>query len=214
LTKLQFVRNKYAGDNACSIVPTSKIKNENVELMQQHYRDLVSSGLPTNDHSSKCPGLNLLNKTGWVVLSGPKTNNFTLSFPPEKYTRYFPQWRNKYLYKISTLWMMYVPEGKLLLTIPIQNNSSDSWFAVSGVLAKEHGPTHFSIFLLSSDSNLTLQPNTPLAQLLIVDRSDQVEFRESNVGDDNNFLKKEDLLHNGTYSLKAVKSINWQNVDG
>lgn len=211
MTKLQFVRNKYAGDNACSIVPTSKVKNENVELMQQHYKDLASSGLSTDNHSSRCPGLNLLNKTGWVVLSGSKTE--LMQWSPERYTRYFPQWRNKYVYKISTLWMMYVPEGKLLLTIPIQNNSSDSWFAVSGVLAKEHGPTHFSIFLLSSDSNLTLQPNTPLAQLLVVDRSDQVEFREPNVGDDNNFLMKEELLQSGTYSLKAVKSINWQNVD-
>ena len=210
--KLQFVRNKGHEDQACSIIPANKFRNENVALIHQYSRDLTSAGLQfPQSHTARCPGLNQLSVTGWIVLMGGQPLE---PWPPEMYTRFFPEWHNKYLYKIPMNWMIYVPDEKQLLTIPVQNNSSDDWFAVQGIIKKEYGPSSFSIFVLSSNRNLTIEPGTPIAQLIAFNKDNtEADFREENEGDAKNFVKKWEIISKSKNSLRELRYADWENVD-
>ena len=165
---------------------------------------------------SKCPGIIGVMKNGWIQKSWMdvviKTNGDGVSFhwtssidqkdqnfghdlndhyvawhPPEMYCDYNPNKNTlRSIVKICSPWLVYIPKGYYLISMPIPYSDRQEFTAAIGLLDPDNGPNALNVQLFwhELDKEVFIPAGTPLQQYFLI-KKEVVDFemREFNKDD-------------------------------
>ena len=94
-----------------------------------------------------------------------------------------------------------------MLLNPIAHSDEEAWYAVPGIFERHWGPTFLNVFINTTNENLFLPAGTPLAQVFFIqDEQPEAEFRDYDLQDEMNMVKREQLLGMGPVTNKPFKT--------
>jgi hypothetical protein len=173
----------------------------------------------TSMHTSKCPGIISILNFGWIQYSYQdftiETNGDKKSFkwsseidqkslpngdlmhdyisyhPPEQLEKLkpFPKGVLHTMIKIQSPWIVEIPPGYKLLSMPIPYNDDNRFVAAHGIL-KDKNWLNIQLFWHKTNSKEIVKKGTPLCQYLLI-REEEADFVIDIINEeDKNYLKK------------------------
>jgi hypothetical protein len=171
------------------------------------------------EHTSKCPGIISILNFGWIQYSYQdftiETNGDKESFKwsseidqkslpngdlmqdyisyhskdqLEKYKN-FPNGTLHTIIKIQSPWVVEIPHGYKLLSMPIPYNDDNRFIAAHGIL-KDKNWLNIQLFWYKTNSKEFVKKGTPLCQYLLI-REEEADFVIDVINEeDKNYLKK------------------------
>jgi hypothetical protein len=177
-TQLEFVSLLPEVTQLMPIVPTKDVKYNWVKKAVDDYKNIRSANKTIThkfSHITRCPGINQIQKTGWVQRSWQdisiKTNGDGVSFdwltpidqfkvdadhtwkwpyvnqhPESLYAKFNPDSKSlKTIIKIQSPWMAYIPKGYYLMSMPIPYPDNKDFTASIGFLDPDFGPNFLNV---------------------------------------------------------------------
>ena len=198
------------------------LKKAIFDLKKQLKDDPTPKNFITN--VSKCPGIIGVMKNGWIQKSwmdlfittngdgttfkwtsaidqkgqnfGHDLNDDYLSWhPPELYCNYNPNKNTlRSIVKICSPWLVYIPKGYYLISMPIPYSDRQEFTAAIGLLDPDDGPNFLNVQLFwhELEKEVFIPAGTPLQQYFLI-KKETIDFsiREFNKNDiDNVKLKR------------------------
>ena len=176
--KLEFVSLLPEVTQLMPIEPTTNVKFDWVKKAVQDYKDIRQQSKNITQrfsHITRCPGINQIQKTGWIQKSWQdiaiKTNGDGKSFswttpidqsrvdadhtwtwpyvnqhPEELYATFNPDPNSlKTIIKIQSPWVAYIPKGYYLMSMPIPYPDNKDFTASIGFLDPDFGPNFLNV---------------------------------------------------------------------
>lgn len=207
------------------ILPSRKIKWDGVQMFQEHDKAKRKAKIFTSS-VNRCDGMNMLRTMGWIIRSQTNPENYEdplsgwYKWDDSLYTRFFPEWEKRQVWKHTLPIYAIPPEGKKLLMMPLNHSDNDSWIPVSGVLDRSLGPVMLSVFILAKKNIIpNIKPGTPLCQMLLVDDNEtEVVERNADLADMNNHLMKNEYMNETNWQKndpgkKDLKDVEWYHYE-
>ena len=172
----------------------------------------------TSIHTSKCPGIISILNFGWIQYSYQdfiiETNGDKESFkwnseidqkslpngdlmqdyisyhPPEQLEKLkpFPKGVLHTMIKIQSPWIVEIPSGYKLLSMPIPYNDDNRFVAAHGIL-KDKSWLNIQLFWYKTNSKEFVKKGTPLCQYLLI-KEEEVDFVIDTINEeDKKYLK-------------------------
>ena len=199
--------------------------------------------LPTKlTHIARCPGIHKIMREGWILRSWCdftiKTDGDGKSFqwatPVSQQTVDADHiWKWDYLshhaesifgqvdkrntldtvIKVQSPWIVYIPKGYYLMSMPIPYPDNHSFTAATGLIDGDEGPNFLNVQLYWHElNNVTKIPaGTPLAQYMLV-KKDKIdaEIRDVTDKDIKNLRLRSTILDNRfIVDYKPLKEVKW-----
>jgi hypothetical protein len=203
--------------------PIKKCKPNDFKWFNKTLEDLKRNG-PFNIHIGRCPGIiSILNK-GWIQYSyqdfiietngdlesfkwyseidqkklknGNFLGDYISSHPKEQLQKFKPFLENTLhaIIKIQSPWVVYIPDGYSLLSMPIPYNDDVRFTAATGFL-KKMSFCNVQIYWHRLNSKELIKKGTPLCQYLLF-KDEEIDFEISK-------MNKNDISH-----LKKLREAN------
>lgn len=183
-------------------MPIEKAKINNFEWYKKMYQDFVDN--KQTPHTSRCPGILGVCNEGWihkayqdfVITTNSDERSFTWScevdqkklpygnvfgdyidgHPENQLFKYYEFKRNtfKTIIKVQSPWVVKIPNGYSLLTIPIPYNDENKFTAAIGIL-KNTQFLNVQLFWHCIDERVLIKKGTPLCQYILL-KDDEVDY--------------------------------------
>lgn len=205
--KLTFKNNIAGVAEVAPIVPARSIGRKwisNAQVDFQKIRKQPEYGMHPMIHTVRCPGIFKFIRHGWVMktwqditietngngndfywttpidqkpLNG---NDYVANHPSNQYADFFDEWYPNTLrnvIKINSGWTCNVPEGYMLVEMPITHSDDPRFTTITGVFFREQGPAQMNVQLLWHVLNgkELIKAGTPIAQYMLVEKK-ELEF--------------------------------------
>ena len=185
--------------------PIKKCNPNDFEWFKKILNDLKKE--PSNFHTGRCPGIISILNRGWIqyayqdflietngdlenfkwsssidqkkLKNGELLGNYISSHPKEQLQKFKPFLENT-LYtviKINSPWVVYIPEGYSLLSMPIPYNDDVRFTAATGFL-KGTIFCNVQLYWHKLNSKEVVKKGTPLCQYILV-KDEKVDFEIS-----------------------------------
>jgi len=195
-------------------------------------------------HVSRCPGILGITKSGWIQRAWQdiviETNGDGKSFkwktpinqavtdsdnnwkwdyvshhPEELFGLYNPD-KNclQTIIKIQSPWMVYIPKGYYLMSMPLPYPDRHEWTAATGFLDPDYGPNFLNVqmFWHNLNGQTVIPAGTPLCQYILVKKqSVETIVRECNNNDIDNLRLRAsaiDCKYQSNYTI--LKDLKWK----
>lgn len=155
-------------------------------------------------HVARCPGILGITKTGWIQRAWQdiviKTNGDGISYEwqtpinqsiidsdhtwrwdyvshhyEDLFGIYNPDKKClKTVIKIQSPWMVYIPKGYYLMSMPLPYPDRHEWTAATGLLDPDYGPNFLNVqmFWNNLEGETVIPAGTPLCQYMLVKKHD------------------------------------------
>ena len=195
-----------------------KNKPLNFSWFKKAYEDFKNNS--SHIHTVKCPGINSIIKTGWIqktyqdIVITTNGNKYDFSWRSE-----FDQKNSKYgdiifdyihhhnsdqldkfrpmsqdtlktIIKIQSPWVVYVPKGYKLLSMPVAYNDTNVFTAATGLLGEGLHYMNVQLYWHNLHGETIVKKNTPLAQYIVIKDINIAEKFEMAGNKERNYLKK------------------------
>ena len=225
------------------IVPAGKIKfnwtKSAIEDWKTQQKNTQNSKLT---HIARCPGIHKIMREGWVIRSwcdfNIETNgdgvSYKWSMPVSQSTMDADHiWKWDYIshhsesifgqtnkkntldtvIKVQSPWLVYVPKGYYLMSMPIAYPDNHSFTAATGLIDGDEGPNFLNVQLYwhELNSNTTIPAGTPLAQYVLV-KKEKIDSNVRSVEDKDikNLRLRSTILDNRfIVDYKPLKEVKW-----
>ena len=195
-------------------------------------------------HIARCPGINQIQRTGWIQRAWQdiaiKTDGSGDGFgwlsavdqqrtdvdhnwkwpymghhPKELYSQFNHDGRSlKSILKVQSPWMVYIPKGYYLLSMPIPYPDNHDFTATIGFLDGDYGPNFLNVemFWNNLDGVTIIPAGTPLCQYILVKKDEvDVEVREYQQRDIDNIRLRASTIDNQWISNSSkLKTYIWK----
>jgi hypothetical protein len=195
-----------------------KNKPLNFSWFKKAYEDFKNNS--SHIHTVKCPGINSIIKTGWIqktyqdIVITTNGNKYDFSWRSEfdqKNSKYgdiifdYIHYHNsdqldkfrpmsqdtlKTIIKIQSPWVVYVPKGYKLLSMPVAYNDTNVFTAATGLLGEGLHYMNVQLYWHNLHGETIVKKNTPLAQYILIKDINIAEKFEMAGNKERNYLKK------------------------
>lgn len=171
----------------------------NINDSLKDYRDKGPNQSDVN-HPAKCPALNRINKTGWVIFSDEDIDiKDQYSHDSWDLQHVFKNYENSddwIIVKFTSMWNVNIPKGHYLFTAPVLYHTKD-WFSLTGIIDPTYHPNsqYFQLNAFIMMKRDTVIPSgTPISQWILVQKPTvEIEYELMNDDDYESILFKDYL---------------------
>lgn len=245
--KLEFVSLLPEVAQLMPIEPSKNVSYKWVKEALSDYKKITNTEEPITNkltHISRCPGINQINKTGWVQRSWQdiaiETNGDGSSFnwatpidqskvdadhtwtwpyvnqhPEDLYAKFNNDPKSlKTIIKIQSPWMVYIPKGYFLLSMPIPYPDNKDFTASIGLLDPDFGPNFLNVQVFWHNLNgvTKIPAGTPLCQYILIKKNNiEASVRAYNDDDIDNLRLRAATIDNQWLSnATKLKTYKWK----
>jgi len=203
--KLEFLTLIPEVQKTMPIIPAKELKHEWLRKMAIDFseqRKKPDFGTFQYSHTSRCPGIVSLIRSGWILRAWQdvyieKTSADSLFWrtplnqkdmigidqieihKPEEFKNYFNNWSYSFngVLKYQSPWSVIIPKGYYLLEIPVAYSDDPRFETATGYLSYEYGqvPLNPQFFWKTQENSMLIEKGTPIAQYILV-KKEEVEI--------------------------------------
>ena len=197
-----------------------KNKPINFFWFQRAYQDYKKNFKSMAMHTVRCPGINSIIKTGWIqktyqditiTTNGDQTDftweseinqknteygdvigDYVHCHPPDQLDKFRPMDENtlKTIIKIQSPWIVYVPKGYRLLSMPVAYNDTNAFTAATGLLGEGIEALNVQLYWHNLHGETFIKKGTPICQYILIKDINITEKFEMAGNKERNYLKQ------------------------
>lgn len=205
---------------AAKYFPIEKIKPNNFKWFKKAVNDLKFN--KTLPHTAKCPGIISILNTGWIqyayqdftietngdlkslkwtskinqklLINGDLMQDYVSCHTPDQLEKFknFPSNTLHTIIKIQSPWIVDIPEGYNLLSMPIPYNDDNRFMAAHGIL-KNKNWMNIQLYWYVINGKETIKKGTPLCQYLLF-KEEKYDYEIKNTTEKDTKYLKERIL--------------------
>ena len=197
-----------------------KNKPINFAWFQKAYQDYKKNFKSMDMHTVRCPGINSIIKTGWIqktyqditiTTNGDQTDftweseidqknteygdvigDYVHYHPPAQLDKFRRMDENtlKTIVKIQSPWVVYVPKGYRLLSMPVAYSDINAFTAATGLLSEGIESLNVQLYWHNLNGETFIKKGTPICQYILIKNINIIEKFEIAGNKERKYLKQ------------------------
>ena len=197
-----------------------KNKPINFSWFQRAYQDYKKNFKSIDMHTVRCSGINSIIKTGWIqktyqdiviTTNGDQTDftweskinqknteygdvigDYVHYHPPDQLDKFRRMDENtlKTIIKIQSPWIVYVPKGYRLLSMPVAYNDTNAFTAATGLLGEGIEALNVQLYWHNLNGETYIKKGTPICQYILIKNINIIEKFEIAGNKERKYLKQ------------------------